>query len=421
MRSLNLLYNKDYRIALSTGYLLLTVPFVIVLLYTGGLAGGLDTVFSVDEPKYHYPTILNFAKRLPFPDIRDYGSATTPLFHILLAALSKIVGTDIQHLRLANFFITYFSVLFLFSLLCRQYKLKPQVSLLFTFIFALSPYYFREAFVILTDNLPVLWLLFFFNFYFRYKAEHKQSLLLLSLLFVMLLCLTRQTYLFVCLAIAMDTMLIKEPLQTKMKILSLVFVAATPTLALFFIWKGLTPPSFREFHTRESLINAKAVLYGFCVLGFYTLFIPGTGVFKSLLQKRKIMIAVVILLSWSVLFFSPLIKNPKDFGYLWYMASPLPRIAGTSLLFWGLLPLGVITVLCIWHKEGLNLFILFLVCLFLSEVPNKLIFQRYYDSSVILILILFSAKYHESNKIDYYRRLLLVAFFITYFVVFTIA
>jgi hypothetical protein len=400
-----------------------------VYIYTSGLLKGLDIVFSVDEPLYHYPTIITFAQQLPFPDITDYGSATTPLFHLLFAALSKIVGTDIRHLRLINFFITYASVVFLFNILVSQFKITLKSALIFTLIFTFSPYYFREAFVVLTDNLPVLWLLFFFNFYFRYKTEKREKLFLLSRLFIILLCLTRQSYLFVSLAVGVDVLLDKITFQQKIKKGVLLFLSIAPTLLFFLIWKGVTPPSFTELHTRQSLINTKAVLYGFSVIGFYSFFILGYNAFLQIIRQKKILIISCIMLAWAVTFFWPMTKAPHDFGYLWYMAQPLPKIAGTSLLFYFLEALGVMGLLIIYtyiydtqtNKNKLSFLLLFLIGLLLSEVPNNFLFQRYYDNSILLSLIFFSAQYYQPNKIDTGKRIVLIAFFIMYFVVFTVA
>lgn len=412
---------KKNGVLLIIPYLFLAIPFVIVLIYTKGLTQGLDTIFSIDEPMYHYPTILNFANQLPFPNIRNYDSATTPLFHILMAVFSKLTGSNIRYLRLVNFFITYIAVLLLFFVLVKRVKLNTTYSLLFSMLFALSPYFFREAFVVLTDNLPIVWLLCFFNFYFKYKEDQKQKWFLLAMLFVMLLCFTRQTYLFLCLAISIDVIAGEKPIKKKVKNLWLIFVAAIPTLVLFIIWKGLTPPTFQEYHTRTSFFNTKAVFYGVSVLGFYSIFISGWDLCKSVFQQKKVLVIGYVLLTWLALFLFPLVKHRGDFGYLWYVAEPLPYIAGTSLLFWLLLPLGAICLLGIWNKDGYSFLFFFLLCLFLSEMPNNLIFQRYYDSSILLVLIFFNARYHESNKIDFYRRMALIIFFIAYFVMFTVA
>ncbi|MCC7380158.1 MAG: glycosyltransferase family 39 protein [Chitinophagaceae bacterium] len=400
--------------------ILLLFPFVFVYLYSGGLPFSLDTSFASDEPIYHYPTILKFAEQLPFPDVSDYNSATTPLFHLVFAAASKIIGTDIQTLRLFNVLISCVILLILFKILQSRFKLTKVNAFLFAFIFACSPYYFREAFVVVTDNFPVLWLLCFFNFYFKYKEEHNQRFFLLSAFFLLLLCLTRQTYLFVCIAVIIDQLLRTGSTSKKIKNSAWILLASLPTLIFFFIWKGLTPPTFANLHTRESLVNIKVFLYGLSILGFYSLFIPSLSSYGELFTKKNMIIKVVCLVvsSWIVLFFLQIVKDPKDFGYIWHIAESVPELANSSLLFYILMPMGVITLLNIWQKEGISFLILFLVGLFISEMPNKIIFQRYYDNSILISLIFFSARYYESCKIDLYRRVILIVFFITYFVIY---
>ncbi|MFT3748755.1 MAG: glycosyltransferase family 39 protein [Agriterribacter sp.] len=398
---------------------LLFLPFAFVYIYAGGLPFSLDVSFASDEPIYHYPTILKFAEQLPFPDIRDYNSATTPLFHLVFAVVSKIIGTDIRGLRFFNVLISYVSLLILFKIIINRFNLTKANAFLLTFIFACSPYYFREAFVVVTDNFPVLWLLCFFNYYFKYKEEHRQRFFILSALFLLLLCLTRQTYLFVCIAVITDQLFEKITISQKLKNSLWVLLAALPTFILFFIWKGLTPPSFARLHTGESVINIKLFLYGLSILGFYSLFIPAFNSYKMLLRKKSMLVLCWVILSWVILFLIPVTKAPKDFGYLWHIAGPLPKLANSSLLFYALVPVGVITLLSMQKKE-MSFLILFLVGLFISEMPNKIIFQRYYDNSILLSLIFFSARYHESNKVDLYRHLILIGFFIVYFVIYVI-
>lgn len=413
--------NKNNYTPLYAGVLLF-IPFLSVYIFTAGLTKGLDPVFSIDEPTHHYPTILAFAKQLPFLYLKDYNSATTPLFHILVAAISKLIGTDIKTLRLVNFFITYVSVVLLFNILTRHFRLIARPSLLFATLFALSPYYFREAFVLLTDNLPVLWLLCFFNFYLKYKQEGKERLFLISLLFVMLMGLTRQTYLFVCLPILGDILKDNTSIKQKLQHCFFLFLASVPTLYFFILWQGLTPPSFAEWHIRKTLINPKAILYGLSVVGFYSIFIPGKNIFTSLFRRENaVMIISGILLVWGVTFFFPMIKSPKDFGFLWYVAEPFSKVANSATLFYILEGLGIIYLLGIGQKKGSRFYILFLLGLFLSEIPNDAIFQRYYDNSILLVLIFLSAQYYVSDKIDTYRRIALIAFFVMYFIIYTVA
>ncbi|MBA4028754.1 MAG: hypothetical protein C0475_06425 [Planctomyces sp.] len=52
-----------------------------------------------DQNIYHVPTIRTFARQLPRPDLSDYLSATTPGYHLALAAASRLTGDSTFALR----------------------------------------------------------------------------------------------------------------------------------------------------------------------------------------------------------------------------------------------------------------------------------------------------------------------------------
>lgn len=62
--------------------------------------------WASDQFNYHEPTIRLFAERLPGVDLSDYGSATTPGYHLvlagLLAALEPLLGPGREWLMLAG-------------------------------------------------------------------------------------------------------------------------------------------------------------------------------------------------------------------------------------------------------------------------------------------------------------------------------
>jgi len=409
------------RLSFTLAVIALGIPFVIVFFYTKGLSGGLEPVFSFDEGEYHYPVILQFARELPFPDLINYNSATTPLFHLLFAVASKIVGADIQHLRMINFLVTFFSTILLFKLLIKQFKLPYSSALLSAFLFGLSPYFFREAFVVMTDNLPVLWLLFFFQYYLRFKEDGAFRNYLYSIFFIMLLGLTRQTYLYIIFPVAADILMSKGLKRLRTRYILLLAAAAVPTLLFFFAWKGLTPPLFQKIHIKDSLFNMKPIFYGLSMLGFYSLFIAGNKIYHSFSGINMWKIIGVVLLIWLLLFFFPLTeKYKRDFGYLWHIAKALPFIHGTSLLFYILTALGICVFISIWQLETPLFYLLFIIGLFISEIPNIYFFQRYYDSSLLIFLLFLNARYYSSDIFQIVRMGLLTAFFIAYFIVFTV-
>jgi hypothetical protein len=72
-------------------YLLAAVP-MIVLQHDRGRG-------RFDHLNYHEPMILRFAEQWPSPDLGNYLSATTPLYHLVLAAVAKYVSPSLVVLQ----------------------------------------------------------------------------------------------------------------------------------------------------------------------------------------------------------------------------------------------------------------------------------------------------------------------------------
>src|SRR4051812_7448570 len=81
---------------------IILLPWLVVTVAFHWMATAFPTYHGSDETLYHYPVIERFFAALPFPDIRDYASATGPLFHVLFALAAKVVGLSLQSLRLLN-------------------------------------------------------------------------------------------------------------------------------------------------------------------------------------------------------------------------------------------------------------------------------------------------------------------------------
>ncbi len=78
---------------------LLALPFLAGVIITGGLSRPYHTFHWTDEQVYHYPAVLQFERELPRPDLSRYPSATTPLYHLLLAVLARTLRLDLVGLR----------------------------------------------------------------------------------------------------------------------------------------------------------------------------------------------------------------------------------------------------------------------------------------------------------------------------------
>jgi hypothetical protein len=416
----------------------LALPFILVIFYTNGLKNPLPTYHGMDELTYHYPIIKTFARQFPYFDLTDYKSATTPFFHIVFATISKLIGLDLVTLRFINVLFSYGAILMLYFILVQRFKARPSDALLYAIAFELSPYFFGVSFILLTDNLSVFLFTVFSYFYFKYKENAKFSTFILSMVFLSLTILTRQIFLYAGLPVVLDILMKKNSLKIKARDLTVAFFAVIPFLILIFVWKGLTPPSFNQFaensflrkriftELKPRLINLRSVGFGLAVVGFYSIFLMNRNFYLSLFEKKR---ALIVLTAISIFFMIlvpikqnfiklPYLPYPTvlDDGFLWHISRAFPDLLGSSSFFYLFVPLGFITVYAIWKKTGWEFKLLALASFLLSNIPNNWVFQKYYDVSIMMLLIFITGIYKVSDRFEYLRIFTILICFIVYFI-----
>ena len=127
--------------------LVLALPYLITVAVLRGLTVTLPIFHGSDERVYHLPTIHRFAGQLPFPDLVHYNAAQTPLFHLLMAYLGKVIGYQVWRLRLVELAISYLLAWAVFGLMHRRLGLDRLPALALTLLFLLSPYVFGPSFL----------------------------------------------------------------------------------------------------------------------------------------------------------------------------------------------------------------------------------------------------------------------------------
>ena len=328
----------------------------------------LHTSDARDERSFHYPTVLFFLERFPQLDLVHYRSATTPLYHILLALSSFIVSDDIIPLRFVNLLFSL-AVILLVYLYFTNRGAGIRLALYFTSLLMLSTYFIGPATRLLTDNLAL-----FFALLAIYLLDTPHGIRKPWLICFVILCAiwTRQnyawligSYLIIC---ALRTWpvfgLHNELLQNgSLRMRSRRFLAASlpasvPTLGLglfLVLWGGLTPPRVgvhAAIGENAEGLNVDAPVFIMALVGFYGLFFSAWlfRIYQS--QHRNLLpVLVVIALSAGVLLLHP-VSNEYPIvdkslgdrgGVLWALAARTPQIFSTAALFWFLLPLGLLS------------------------------------------------------------------------------
>ena len=220
----------------------LAVPFVVMVAALRGLTVTLPIFHSTDEGNYIYPTIRQFARQLPFPDLGHYVAAQTPLFPLLEAYLGKLIGYALWEMRFVEVVISYLLALAVYVLLERRLGLRRLQALALSVLFVLSPYVFGTSFRAITDNLATLFIVLAIERFERFRQSKRAGPFLVGCCALAAATLTRQSAAFMLAVAGLYALWVGLPLLRRAELLVGVAISAIPVGLLFLDWHGLVPP-----------------------------------------------------------------------------------------------------------------------------------------------------------------------------------
>jgi hypothetical protein len=391
------------------------VPYLVAIAALRGLTAALPIFHASDERVYHLPLIHRFAAQLPFPDIGNYRAAQTPLFHLLLAYAGKVIGYQVWRLRLVEVVISYLAALALYLLLIRRRRLEQRTALALSLLFALSPYVYGSSFRVLTDNLALLLVILSLERLERFRESGALGPFAVGAASAAAAVLTRQSMAFMFGVAALYALVTPRvsprasPIGTAARAIPILALAAAPVAALFAVWHGLVPPGgdpascglcpavAGKGQTAQGHLVVQSSELALATIGLYgaVLFAPQAlsalrrGRTPALTKSQTI--APVAAAAAGILLLLLFAARPgvQDAGYLWRIASHLPTLDGSSLLFWALVPLGSLTVYLRLHHRPANVAaLIFFACFLSSTLVYRLALQKYVDPLALLGLLL---------------------------------
>lgn len=376
------------------------------------LSGSLRGRPAMDQLNFHEPTARIFAHDWPNFDLGSYLSATTPLYHLIIAAVCRFVSDQRWVLQGAGM---VFSVA-LAGLLAWACARRARAGLALACVAAAfaSHYTFFPAVWLLPDNLGWLLVLGVLLLALRERVDHWTyaggGLLLV------LLVLTRQVHLWAAGPLVMAAWLGGPggPCGPARRLgrASMMLLACVPALAAVGafaqLWHGLTPPLFQHEYRAGagvfSRLNPAAPAYVLAQVGLYgafflpVLFAPLARVWRD--RRAALLAAVVIALLLAV---GPATTRDQGVGRwqgLWDWSGKLPVIAGhTSVLIAGLAMLGGVVLVGCCERVGRRNAMLLLVALGGFMAAQAAVFQLWqrYHVPLILMLLALTACQEESG------------------------
>lgn len=375
-------------------FLVITIPLVF--------RSGLDIFDESDEQNTHYPTVLQFAQQFPLPDVTRYNAATGPLHHIFLSIFARLFNMPLEGLRLINLLVSTVCLLVVYRVVAPQ---NPNYALLLAAAFGLSAYFIGAAVRISTDNAALLFA--FLAIIALDQMPFASGKYLLTAILAALAFLTRQIYAWLIAGGVLNAWgTLTAPVRSRI-ICSLWYaIPAFFVLALLLAWRGLTPPLYQDSYQTTGLIHPRVIGYALAVLGQYGIFfLPWLWQFFRQNNGKWWHLIVVVAVSVVLLLIFPVapadgstVNNISEGGILWSVIGRLPVLVNSSLLFWALVPMGMLCLYAIFlesHRRKNYWVLLFSLMWLAANMLSVRVYQKYYEPYWLFFLA-YSIRQHLS-------------------------
>ena len=345
-----------------------------------------------DQAHYHLPAILHFAEG---GSLRDYSSATTPGYHLLLAAVARVMPGDEIALKLVGLSISLLLVGILTTFVARRVR-SFAVTFCLMLPMLVSVYFLPQGVWLVPDNLGWLTVLGVLLLAMRHQDRLSwyagMSVLLLAAVLV------RQSNAWLCGVALLSVMASDAELPGRLLKAAMMLAPGILALAGFMaLWHALTPPSFV---TQHEGLNFAAWPFLLCVFGTYGLFyLP---LFAATIRQRwtqsrwprSVLIGGVIGLLLALVQPTDASETAGRVSGLWVLAGLGPDPYHRSVLMTGLSTLGGMSVglwYCLLPRRLAIGVLCTLLGYVLAQTANHMAYERYYAAFVFILLLVMSA------------------------------
>jgi Dolichyl-phosphate-mannose-protein mannosyltransferase len=375
---------------------LLGLPFLTILVVYGGLTRSYP-VYQVGDEGIHYAIVHAVAARWPHLLLSGYGAWSGPLVYWLVAALSLPFGASRVAARLVVLGFSWATCAMTYVILRDRLRASPVEALALALMLGLSPFFFGESFSVLTDNPTWFFVVLALERLLAYAHEPKTQRLAAFALCAAAATTMRQVavWLFIPACVAV----LSAPLPRRRRLVdgAVLALGLVPLAALLTYWGGLLPPGTAAAGVPASL-RLRNVLESLGVLGLWGLLLVPVGQIRSwragLGRRGVAAVAAAALLTVAALAGQAMgsLKggDPDGMGIVAFVSSHYPAFAGTSLLWWLLVPLGAgVLVALLATRPGRpvdRVLVVSLVALLATTMANSAWYQRYVDFPILLLL-----------------------------------
>ena len=408
---------------------LLAVPFVITVIAWGGLTRDFP-VFQLGDERIHYDIVREIVMRWPRPLLWGYAAWSGPGVYWLLATLALPFGGSLVATRLVVTAMSWGACAMAYVVFRDRLRARPLDALALALVLALSPFFFGQAFRVLTDNPTWLFVVAALERLLAYARDPRTSRLVAFGLLAAVATVMRQVaaWLFLPAMVAVLT----SRVSPRQRALGALTIAAglLPLLALVIAWGGLFPrgaaaPGSLQRQPLQYLLLSLAALGAYGVL---LLPVDEIKALPSRLGRRGgLIVGAVVVLTLTGLAAGELStaigKDPYVLGWLSFAGRLYPGPRHTNLLLWGFTPTGAAVAAILAYTRMRTpidrLLVVSLAALLATTIAGASWYQRYIDFPILLVLsCLAMTAGVELRRIDRLRWLVVIVLSLAWIVAF---
>lgn len=362
-----------------------------------------------DQDRFHYQVVRQFDASWPAIDISNYGTATGPGYHYVMASISQVTGHELDSLRLISMIFGAMLLVGVAGWCATMVSVRAAAFL--TMPLAASIYVVGSGLYVHTDNfgwMVVVFLLGPLVFTVLRPVDYIASGFL-----ALIAVLVRQIFIWTIGPVILAGLLsspmgrvlperfrgsdLQNTASWKPLITGLLCSVPAVVVLLVFIgtWGGLVPPRFQTLHASTS--SPCAYGYGLAVVALYAPFfllpVPALG---ALLKANRGWIAFFAVVGAVLALVGPSSADPahgRHGGPVWMLVEFGPVIGDRSVVLailsaFGAGALALLVAGAVRNGRGIPALVL--LCAWVASTATQLVntqtFQRYFDTPGLLLL-----------------------------------